>query len=110
VLEFLAPETKSAAAEASVFRTQAAAREAPEPIPFNAIPVRRSKGAHPALNPPGPELIALRAFKIFLARGQVHGYDREDWEQAKRELGVSRNASAEERRGPPTSIDRLAGR
>ena len=33
-----------------------------------------------------PETIAKRAYDKFLARGQVHGFDREDWTLAHREL------------------------
>ena len=32
------------------------------------------------------ELVAARAYQAWLARGGVHGYDRQDWFQAEREL------------------------
>ncbi len=31
--------------------------------------------------------IQRRAYEIYLARGEVHGYDEDDWLQAERELG-----------------------
>jgi len=31
-------------------------------------------------------LIEQRAYEIFLSRGSRHGFDREDWEQAEREI------------------------
>jgi hypothetical protein len=38
--------------------------------------------------PSGPpeEAIARRAYEKYLARGQVHGLDQEDWAEAQREL------------------------
>ena len=35
---------------------------------------------------PQPVVIATRAYELFLQRGGVHGYDREDWLTAEREL------------------------
>jgi DUF2934 family protein len=35
---------------------------------------------------PPPIVIATRAYELFLQRGGVHGYDREDWLTAEREL------------------------
>ena len=32
------------------------------------------------------DLIEKRAYEIFQSRGGHHGYDREDWEQAAREI------------------------
>jgi hypothetical protein len=32
------------------------------------------------------EAIARRAYEKFLARGSVHGFDQQDWEDANREL------------------------
>ena len=31
--------------------------------------------------------VERRAYEIYLARGEVHGYDQDDWLQAERELG-----------------------
>jgi hypothetical protein len=30
--------------------------------------------------------IAERAYELFLARGRVHGYEREDWLEAEKQL------------------------
>jgi hypothetical protein len=38
------------------------------------------------LNEPGREEIERRAYELYLTRGEVHGYDRDDWLQAEREL------------------------
>jgi len=32
------------------------------------------------------EEIERRAYELYLARGEVHGYDQDDWLQAEREL------------------------
>jgi hypothetical protein len=32
------------------------------------------------------EAVARRAYEKFMARGQVHGLDREDWTEAREEL------------------------
>ncbi|HXN41743.1 MAG TPA: DUF2934 domain-containing protein [Myxococcaceae bacterium] len=37
-----------------------------------------------------PELIAARAYEIFIARGQQDGRDLEDWLQAESELRLGR--------------------
>jgi len=37
-----------------------------------------------------PELIAVRAYEIFIARGQQDGRDLEDWLQAESELRLGR--------------------
>jgi hypothetical protein len=36
---------------------------------------------------PAATVIAARAYELFLQRGGVHGYDRDDWFAAERELG-----------------------
>jgi len=38
------------------------------------------------LNEPAREEIERRAYELYLARGEVNGYDQEDWLQAEREL------------------------
>ena len=38
------------------------------------------------LNEPAREEIERRAYELYLARGEVHGYERDDWLQAEREL------------------------
>lgn len=38
------------------------------------------------LNEPAREEIELRAYELYLARGEVNGYDQDDWLQAEREL------------------------
>ncbi len=35
---------------------------------------------------PDRDRIAARAYELFVARGQEHGHDQEDWWQAEREL------------------------
>jgi hypothetical protein len=35
---------------------------------------------------PTPEKIAQRAYELYLARGSVHGYEREDWLEAEKQL------------------------
>ena len=34
------------------------------------------------------EAIAKRAYDKFMARGQIHGFDREDWAEAREELSA----------------------
>ena len=38
------------------------------------------------LNEPAREEIERRAYELYLARGEVHGCDHDDWLQAEREL------------------------
>jgi hypothetical protein len=38
------------------------------------------------LNKPAREEIERRAYELYLARGEVQGYDQQDWLQAEREL------------------------
>lgn len=38
------------------------------------------------LNEPAREEIEERAYELYLARGEVNGYDRDDWLQAEREF------------------------
>ena len=33
--------------------------------------------------------VARRAYELFLARGAHHGFDRQDWLEAERELNVA---------------------
>jgi DUF2934 family protein len=47
--------------------------------------------------------VARRAYELFLARGSHHGFDRQDWLDAERELsgaaeGSSKKAAASRRR------------
>jgi len=42
--------------------------------------------SEPTESTPPPVVIATRAYELFLQRGGVHGYDREDWLTAEREL------------------------
>ena len=39
-----------------------------------------------SVNEPGREEIERRAYELYLARGEVQGYDQDDWLQAEREL------------------------
>ena len=43
------------------------------------------------LNEPAREEIERRAYERYLTRGEVHGYDQEDWLQAERELKEAQN-------------------
>jgi len=62
--------------------------------PFNVfrsiLPgLSNGKGAtHPQHAPAAPsdEDIARRAYEKFLARGGEHGFDRDDWDDARRDL------------------------
>jgi hypothetical protein len=38
------------------------------------------------LNEPAREEIERRAYELYLARGEVHGQDQDDWLQAERDL------------------------
>ena len=38
------------------------------------------------LHEPAREEIEFRAYQLYLARGEVYGYDQDDWFQAEREL------------------------
>ena len=38
------------------------------------------------LDEPARVEIERRAYELYLARGEVHGYDQDDWLQAEREL------------------------
>jgi mRNA-degrading endonuclease HigB of HigAB toxin-antitoxin module len=49
------------------------------------MPSRRRSDSHPRRDPI-TEAIARRAFELFVARGQQHGHDLDDWLQAEREL------------------------
>jgi len=37
---------------------------------------------------PGHGEVARRAYELFLARGAHHGFDRQDWLEAERELNA----------------------
>jgi len=38
------------------------------------------------LNEPATKEIERRAYELYLARGEVHGYDQDDWLKAEREF------------------------
>jgi hypothetical protein len=40
----------------------------------------------PVTRTPTDEEIRLRAYEIYLQRGGMHGFDRDDWLEAEREL------------------------
>jgi hypothetical protein len=48
----------------------------------NETPDDQSAG----LNEPAREEIERRAYELYLARGEVQGYDQDDWLQAERDL------------------------
>ena len=43
------------------------------------------------LNELATEEIERRAYELYLARGEVHGFDQDDWLQAERELKEARS-------------------
>jgi len=43
------------------------------------------------LNEPAREDIERRAYELYVARGEVDGYDQDDWLQAERELKEARS-------------------
>ena len=43
------------------------------------------------LNEPAREGIEHRAYELYLARGEVHGFDQDDWLQAERELNEAQS-------------------
>lgn len=49
------------------------------------MPSRRRSDSHPRRDPI-TEAIAQRAYELFVARGQQHGHDLDDWLQAEREF------------------------
>jgi hypothetical protein len=49
--------------------------------------------AEPPPHPLGEEGIRARAYELYVRRGQLDGYDWEDWFQAERELGGGRKRS-----------------
>jgi DUF2934 family protein len=49
------------------------------------MPSRRRSDSLPRRDPIN-EAIARRAYELFLARGEEHGHDLDDWLQAEREL------------------------
>jgi hypothetical protein len=44
----------------------------------------------PAATAPTHDQIAQRAYEIFLARGEQHGRDQDDWYQAETELRLGK--------------------
>ena len=60
----------------------------PKPIKATRLPKKQAVARSPETAPsaPQPIVIATRAYELFLQRGGVHGYDKEDWLTAEREL------------------------
>jgi len=50
------------------------------------VPSRRRADTQPPRRDPITEMIACRAYELFLERGAQHGHDLDDWLQAEREL------------------------
>ena len=63
------------------------------------MPSRRRSDADPRRDPV-TEMIAARAYELFLARGGEHGHDLDDWLQAERELLDAAAAAWKERHDP----------
>lgn len=49
-------------------------------------PARKSRNQGPSSARPSVEEIRLRAYEIFVERGQADGQDLDDWYQAEKEL------------------------
>jgi hypothetical protein len=63
-----------------------------------ATPRDRTRRPHqfsPTMSRVSPEIIAHRAYELFLLRGSKHGRDMDDWLQAERELALA----------PPPRVD-----
>jgi hypothetical protein len=60
----------------------------PKPRRTAGATAKRPAKVPPTFNAavPTETVIATRAYELFLRRGAVHGYDREDWLTAEREL------------------------
>lgn len=56
------------------------------PVPCEKTLVKLTKASRRTPDYSSQECIALRAYALFIVRGANHGHDREDWEQAEREL------------------------
>jgi hypothetical protein len=67
---------------ASRRRGGAASVSPPEPATTGVFEERASE--------PTPEQIAQRAYELYLERGGIDGYDREDWLRAEEELRKAR--------------------
>ncbi|HZP49455.1 MAG TPA: DUF2934 domain-containing protein [Vicinamibacterales bacterium] len=50
--------------------------------------------------------IAERAYQLYIQRGRVHGFDREDWLRAEHELKQLGNTGATTRSSPQTERSR----
>ena len=67
---------------------------------FQAVPVTNlESGEHEAgmiarVSEPDQEEIARRAYDLYLVRGQVAGYEMDDWMEAKRQLLVELNSKS----------------
>jgi hypothetical protein len=44
--------------------------------------------------------VARRAYELFLARGAHHGFDRQDWLEAERELSAAAEGSSKKGAAP----------
>jgi hypothetical protein len=68
----------------------------PRPRKATGLPKKRAGVLPPVPTPklPAATVIATRAYELFLQRGGVHGYDREDWLTAERELVAGAGAEA----------------
>jgi hypothetical protein len=68
----------------------------------NGMPQRRRSDSLPKRDPIR-EVIAARAYEVFLARGGTHGQDVEDWLKAEHELMDRRQSDGMRRRLPDTN-------
>jgi Protein of unknown function (DUF2934) len=57
------------------------------------MPSRRRSDSLPRRRDPITEAIARRAYELFLARGEQHGHDLDDWLRAERELAEAARAT-----------------
>jgi hypothetical protein len=75
-------------------RSKSAAKEVAAAVQeSNGMPAHNGNGAGTARpdSETNIEIIRLRAYELFLARGATHGNDLGDWLNAERELRAARN-------------------
>jgi hypothetical protein len=86
-----APETKPTlpASPRAAEPAATAPRPAATPAPPATVKALKTKTELPKpVLAPTREAIARRAYELYVARGQAHGHDAEDWTRAERELAA----------------------
>ncbi len=82
-----APRASSPTGEKEILPTPAARRTKLKPVEAGGVPVSlrpRGEGRSPSA-----ELIALQAYRLWLARGKPIGTAWDDWFEAERQLAAS---------------------